>query len=138
MLDGKCGYMDVTGKMKVIQPQYAAAHDFSEGLAAVSNDERNYGFIDKTNRMVISASFQRPDFFRRPRKFLLAGQGIRIYRSHRQGDVRTAVCSDFSLSKWNGRGQRWRFVGRRGFDWQGSRSAHMGKDALLVLRDWDE
>ena len=48
---GKWGYMDEKGKV-VIEPQYDAAYDFSEGLACVIvNNWR--GFIDRTGAMAI-------------------------------------------------------------------------------------
>ena len=53
--DGKWGYMDENGKV-VIEPQYEAAYDFSEGLACVIvNGWR--GFIDRTGTMVIKPEF---------------------------------------------------------------------------------
>jgi hypothetical protein len=49
--DGKWGYMDETGKVK-IEPQYNAAYDFSEGLACVIADNWR-GYIDPAGTMVI-------------------------------------------------------------------------------------
>jgi hypothetical protein len=46
------GFMERTGRM-VIEPQFEQAHDFSEGLAAVSYDGRTWGYINKTGKMVI-------------------------------------------------------------------------------------
>jgi hypothetical protein len=53
--DGKWGYMDAKGKV-VIEPQYEAAYDFSEGLACViANNWR--GYINRTGAMVIKPEF---------------------------------------------------------------------------------
>jgi len=48
----KWGYIDATGQW-AIEPQYADAKTFSEGLAAVSLKGDKYGFIDKSGKMVI-------------------------------------------------------------------------------------
>lgn len=51
-MDKKWGYIDKTGKF-VIEPQYAQAFMFSEGLAQVLT-RGGTGFIDKTGKMVIA------------------------------------------------------------------------------------
>lgn len=51
----KYGYMDATGQV-IIQPVFAAARDFSEGLAAV-RIKGTYGYIDTTGQMVIAPRF---------------------------------------------------------------------------------
>jgi hypothetical protein len=53
--NGKIGYIDKTGKM-VIPAQYSNAHPFSEGLAAVTV-ENKYGYIDTSGKMVIPPQF---------------------------------------------------------------------------------
>jgi hypothetical protein len=69
-VEGKWGYIDASGAVK-IEPQYANAASFSEGLALVSvfgtseADEafdRTYdGFIDKSGKFIIPAEF--PSFY---------------------------------------------------------------------------
>src|SRR5688500_10884948 len=69
-VDGKWGYIDAHGIVK-IEPKYAAASPFSEGLALVSefgtseSDQvfkRTYdGFIDQSGKFVIPAEF--PPFY---------------------------------------------------------------------------
>jgi len=49
ILEGKWGYVDKTCKV-VIKPQFNAAWDFSEGMAAVLGDK--LGYIDKTGKYV--------------------------------------------------------------------------------------
>lgn len=53
----KWGYIDLQGKI-VINPQFATANYFNEGLALVSTGNK-YGYIDKTGKYVIN-----PDFIR--------------------------------------------------------------------------
>ena len=53
--NGKWGYIDSTGKI-VIEPRFAWAEEFSEGLVAVSIDF-NWGYIDKTGKWVIQPQF---------------------------------------------------------------------------------
>ncbi len=53
--DGKWGYMDQGGKV-VIEPQYACAWDFTEGLARVQVGLYR-GYIDGTGKMVIEPQF---------------------------------------------------------------------------------
>jgi TonB family protein len=69
--EGKWGYINETGKM-IIPPLYAAAHKFSEGLAAVrvSVDCPDlkvrchlYGYIDNTGKMVIPPQYLLADDF---------------------------------------------------------------------------
>ncbi len=55
----RCGFIDQTGKW-IIQPRFADAQEFSEGLAAVSvkiKGEKKYGFIDETGKMAIKPQF---------------------------------------------------------------------------------
>src|SRR6185369_4222873 len=63
----KIGYIDRTGNI-VIQPQFDAGRDFSEGLAAIGKiaertvggvrtPELRWGFINERGQIVISAKF---------------------------------------------------------------------------------
>ncbi len=53
-LNGKCGYIDKTGKM-VIEPQYQQAGPFSQGFAAVSLENGTMLYIDPTGKVVWKA-----------------------------------------------------------------------------------
>ncbi len=58
----KWGYADASGNI-TIQPKYTRALAFSDGLAAVEVEEKQYGpkfwgFIDKTGTMVIPATYK--------------------------------------------------------------------------------
>jgi hypothetical protein len=58
-VDGKCGYIDKTGTIR-IQPQFDGADDFSDGLAMVSVVEdgvRKCGYIDPSGTLVIQPQF---------------------------------------------------------------------------------
>ncbi len=55
-IDGKYGYIDTSGKL-AIQPQFGWAFGFSEGLAAVANEQYSYFFIDKTGRAAVPAQY---------------------------------------------------------------------------------
>lgn len=59
--DGKWGYINTRGKI-VIEPAYAYAGYFSEGLAIFSDGER-YGYIDKNNQVVIQPRYDGADAF---------------------------------------------------------------------------
>lgn len=50
--NGYYGYTDENGKV-IIEPQYTVAMDFSEGLAAVANNEYKFGYIDTSGNLVI-------------------------------------------------------------------------------------
>jgi hypothetical protein len=50
----KWGYIDTTGKT-VITPQFSGAENFAEGLGLVWTEE-GLGYIDKTGKLIISAS----------------------------------------------------------------------------------
>lgn len=52
----KWGYADMSGNI-VIEPEYANARSFSNGLAAVQDDDGLWGFIDRTGRLVIDCIF---------------------------------------------------------------------------------
>jgi len=55
-INGKCGYVDRLGNV-VIEAIYTIANSFSEGLAMVALDNRKYGFIDKTGKIVIPLEY---------------------------------------------------------------------------------
>ncbi|MDR2138361.1 MAG: WG repeat-containing protein [Tannerella sp.] len=55
------GYVDKKGKV-VIEPFYATAQPFSNGLAAVSIDKK-FGYINRKGEMVIPEQFESADFF---------------------------------------------------------------------------
>jgi hypothetical protein len=58
--NGKCGFIDKTGKI-VVEPKYKQIGYFSEGLAAVSEEADKstgkFGYIDQTGNMVIEPKF---------------------------------------------------------------------------------
>jgi hypothetical protein len=59
-IGGRWGYFDKTGRV-AINPQFAWASEFSEGLAMVSvgeGDMGKSGYIDKTGQMIITAQFE--------------------------------------------------------------------------------
>lgn len=59
------GYVDPTGKM-VIEPKFAEAGTFCEGLAPVGIDSPNgefHGYIDTSGKMAIEAQFEQTDSF---------------------------------------------------------------------------
>lgn len=53
--NGKCGFIDTTGKV-VIGCQYDGVSDFSEGLAWVEKDDK-CGYIDRTGKVVIPLEY---------------------------------------------------------------------------------
>jgi hypothetical protein len=64
-VDGKWGYIDNTGTIK-IEPRFDAAYDFSEGLAPVDvayDDSSGYGYIDTSGDVVIEQQFASADPF---------------------------------------------------------------------------
>jgi hypothetical protein len=56
------GYADKKGVVK-INPQFARAMPFSEGMAAVCNDEDKWGYIDKEGRITINPQFDSAENF---------------------------------------------------------------------------
>ncbi len=79
------GFRDASGNV-VIEPTYALAADFSDGLAAVlteSDGELRWGFIDKTGRMVIAPKFtERPSDFDSGYSMVLDRRGDGYYMDH--------------------------------------------------------
>lgn len=55
--DFNFGYVDATGDI-AIQPENFMAYDFSEGLAAVANEDDKLGFIDTKGNLVIPFNFE--------------------------------------------------------------------------------
>lgn len=53
---GKWGFADMDGNI-VIEPAFANARSFSNGLAAVQNSDGLWGFVDRTGRLVIDYTF---------------------------------------------------------------------------------
>lgn len=60
--NGKCGYIDKTGRL-VIPCQWKGAGNFFDGLAAVEDANGKYGFIDKTGKLVIPCKWGNAGFF---------------------------------------------------------------------------
>lgn len=60
--DMKWGYIDTSGRF-VINPQFNAAYDFSDGLAAIVNKDNKLGYIDKTGSFVITPQFDAGGMF---------------------------------------------------------------------------
>ncbi|MGA2618888.1 MAG: WG repeat-containing protein [Thermoguttaceae bacterium] len=67
---GKWGFKDAAGKV-VIAPQFAEAHAFSDGLAAVRTKKTTvwgrgdtWGYIDKSGKYAVEPRFNEADFFR--------------------------------------------------------------------------
>lgn len=60
-LDGKYGYLDMTGEW-VIEPKYEDAQPFSEGLAAVCLNGK-YGYIDHSGNEVVPCIYERAQSF---------------------------------------------------------------------------
>lgn len=52
----KYGFIDKNGK-EVVKPKYDIACNFSEGLAAVGENEKGWGFIDTTGKEVIELKY---------------------------------------------------------------------------------
>lgn len=58
---GKYGYIDTKCNI-VISPKYKNCQNFSDGLAAVQDNNELWGFIDKTGRYVIEPMFRHEPF----------------------------------------------------------------------------
>ncbi len=59
--NGKWGYADLQGNV-IVEPQYARARSFSNGLAAVFNGQL-WGFINKNGEVAIDFSFEDVGYF---------------------------------------------------------------------------
>lgn len=55
------GFIDTTGRL-VIEPWFAQACDFKNGLAKV-NQSGKWGFIDVTGNVVVPCQYRRPEYF---------------------------------------------------------------------------
>ncbi len=71
------GFIDKTGKL-VIEPQFASAESFSEGLAAVAvatgKDRYKWGYIDRTGRLVLNAKYDDVSRFSEGRAAVRVGE----------------------------------------------------------------
>ncbi|MCB1191594.1 MAG: WG repeat-containing protein [Leptospiraceae bacterium] len=56
-INGKWGYKDKYNNM-IIPPQFAAAEPFVDGLARVKVNDINYGYIDRSGRMIVKPYLQ--------------------------------------------------------------------------------
>ncbi|MCA8923173.1 MAG: WG repeat-containing protein [Planctomycetes bacterium] len=65
-VQGAWGYVDVRGEW-VIEPQFARAEPFAEGLASVRKGEGEYGWIDRQGAEAIPFRFRVGDSFREGR-----------------------------------------------------------------------
>jgi hypothetical protein len=52
-------YIDKTGKVAIVLPDYDAIGSFSEGLAAVWLEQKGWGFIDKSGNLKIQPQFEK-------------------------------------------------------------------------------
>src|SRR5690606_1983581 len=73
----KWGYVDTNGSL-IIPLEYDGAGNFSEGLAAVRNQDNKWGYIDKENKLVIPYQFEMALEREKPGEF---HQGLAIFRS---------------------------------------------------------
>jgi hypothetical protein len=63
-VDGHRGYIDHTGKL-VIPLRFRSGSEFSEGLAAVENNRRKWGYINRQGKWVIQPQFDQAQNFRK-------------------------------------------------------------------------
>lgn len=86
--NGKYGYMDSTGKV-CIQPVFASADHFSEGLAAVRKSGR-YGYINIQGQFVIQPVFDYAEAFENGEaKVWLEGKGFSIDKTGKRVPLET-------------------------------------------------
>ncbi len=64
--NGKWGFLDRFTGEEVISPRYKGTFGFSEGLAAVLNDENKIGFINRHGELVIPYLFLNPPMYEGP------------------------------------------------------------------------
>lgn len=62
LLDDYVGYINVKTNY-VIEPKFADGNEFSEGLAAVMNDDEKWGFIDTLGNLVIPFKYDDSDWY---------------------------------------------------------------------------
>lgn len=99
-LDGqRYGYIDLLGTL-VIEPQFAHAESFSEGVAPVLFGDQ-YGFIDRTGNFVIPPQFEAAEPFSDGRAQIALG-GKTGYINHR-GDIIIEPVYDYGGNFHNGR-----------------------------------
>lgn len=60
--DGKWGYIDKKGKV-VKEPEYVNAKSFSQGFAAICNEEGKWGFVNKDFKLVVDYIYDNADYF---------------------------------------------------------------------------
>jgi hypothetical protein len=99
-LDGvRYGYIDLLGQL-VIEPQFAHAESFREGLAPVQFGDQ-YGYIDRTGSFVIPPQFEAAEPFADGRAQIALG-GKTGYVNHR-GDIVIEPVYDYGSNFQNGR-----------------------------------
>lgn len=81
----------------VIKPTFRRAHDFSNGLAAVQNDEEKWGYIDKTGSWVIQ-----PVYSNEPGDFAMSyamvkDKSDRIHFINRSGEIVWSDNSSYNI-----------------------------------------
>jgi len=60
---GKWGFINKKGK-EVVSPQYDSVNRFSEGLAAVQDQNKKWGFIDKKGKVIIPIKYDSVENFK--------------------------------------------------------------------------
>ena len=95
------GYVDTNGEI-AIKPEYFMAYDFSEGLAAVADENDKLGFIDTNGNLVIPFSFEHNI------------DGTYLYQGFNNGLA--AVCKDGKFGYINKNGE---FIIKPEFDYAG-------------------
>ena len=75
--DGLFGFMDIEGNV-IVEPQYVEAGDFSEGLAAVANEEYRYGYIDVDGNLIIPHKYYRAQCFSEGRAAVIREEYVSI------------------------------------------------------------
>jgi hypothetical protein len=94
LADGKCGYIDRTGKF-VIKPDFDSAGSFINGLALVSKNDL-MGFIDKTGNAIVPLRYKEAASFSEGLASVGIEKGNRILRGYIRPDGSSAV--DFRYS----------------------------------------
>ena len=100
-VDGKYGYINKTGSI-VIKPQFMYADNFSEGLAAVSENGDKYGYIDTSGTMVIRPQFHTAEAFSEGLAAVETGTGKDMRWGFVDKTGRLAISAQFtSVSKFS-------------------------------------